>query len=104
MLGGGASSHVGSVTDKEPTGSINHVVANATRPSTVGLPKSAADEFGRFGITINTVAPGWIETEQRHRLSRGHGGSKTSEERQQFLLTQAMCQPGGWGGPARSPR
>ena len=55
--------HVGSATAKEPEGAIHHVVANGTRPSTIGLLKTVADEYAQFGVTVNTVAPGWIETQ-----------------------------------------
>lgn len=54
--------HVGSATAKEPQTNPPHAVANATRPSTVGLLKGVADEYARFGITVNTVAPGWVAT------------------------------------------
>jgi 3-oxoacyl-[acyl-carrier protein] reductase len=60
--GWGRYVHIGSATAKEPQNNPPHTVANATRPSTVGLLKSVADEYARFGITINTIAPGWIGT------------------------------------------
>jgi 3-oxoacyl-[acyl-carrier protein] reductase len=54
--------HIGSATTTEPQNKPPHTVADATWPSTVGLLKSVADEYARFGITINTVAPRWIAT------------------------------------------
>jgi NAD(P)-dependent dehydrogenase (short-subunit alcohol dehydrogenase family) len=39
------------------------VVANGTRPSTIGLLKTVADEYAQFGVTVKTVAPGRIETQ-----------------------------------------
>jgi len=62
-VGWGRYVHIGSATAKEPVGAIHHSIANATRPSTIGLLKTVADEYARFGITVNTVAPGWILTE-----------------------------------------
>jgi NAD(P)-dependent dehydrogenase (short-subunit alcohol dehydrogenase family) len=35
-------------------------------------PASVADEYARFGITINTVAPGWIATEKQSGYLTGH--------------------------------
>ncbi len=59
----GKSAHIGSATAKGPVGLIHHAIADATRPSTIGLLKTAADEYAKYGITINTVAPGWILTD-----------------------------------------
>lgn len=68
--GWGRFVHIGSATAKEPTGSIHHVVANATRPSTIGLLKTVADEYSRYGITVNTVAPGGSRPTTRSITSR----------------------------------
>lgn len=97
--GWGRFVHVGSATAKEPTGEIHHVVANATRPSTVGLLKTVADEYARFGITVNTVAPGWIETENAMRYMRDNVGATTEEERRQFMLDKAGVPAGRMGIP-----
>jgi 3-oxoacyl-[acyl-carrier protein] reductase len=40
------------------------MLANTTRASAVGFNKSLANELGSFGITVNTVATGWIGTER----------------------------------------
>src|ERR1700676_132059 len=61
--GWGRFVHIGSGTAKEPAGNIHHAVANTSRPSTIGLLKTVSDEYARYGITVNTVAPGWIETD-----------------------------------------
>jgi 3-oxoacyl-[acyl-carrier protein] reductase len=67
--GWGRFVHVGSATAKEPEGAIHHVVANGTRPSTIGLLKTVADEYAQYGVTVNTVAPGWIAVRVRRDLS-----------------------------------
>jgi 3-oxoacyl-[acyl-carrier protein] reductase len=97
--GWGRFVHIGSATAKEPTGSINHVVANATRPSTVGLLKTVADEYARYGITINTVAPGWIETENAIGYLTDHVGASTEQQRREFMLNQAHVPAGRMGRP-----
>ena len=35
----------------------------AAKGAMLGLTRSWANELGPFGITVNTVAPGWIATE-----------------------------------------
>jgi 3-oxoacyl-[acyl-carrier protein] reductase len=79
--GWGRFVHIGSGAAKEPAGLIHHAVANATRPSTVGLLKTVSDEYARFGITVNTVAPGWILTENAVEYTSRHLGLYTDEER-----------------------
>lgn len=54
---------VGSAAAKEPAGNIDHMLANATRPAGVGFVKTLSDEVAKYGITCNTVAPGWIGTD-----------------------------------------
>jgi 3-oxoacyl-[acyl-carrier protein] reductase len=98
--GWGRFVHVGSATAKEPVGHIHHVVANATRPSTIGLLKTVSDEYARHGITVNTVAPGWIETENAKRYMRDNVGATTEDERRQFMLDQAAVPAARMGQPA----
>ena len=57
---------VGSATAKEPVGNIHHVLAKTTRPAAVGFIKTLSDEVARYGITCNTVAPGWIGTDNMY--------------------------------------
>ena len=97
--GWGRFVHIGSGTAKEPTGSINHAVANATRPSTVGMLKTVSDEYARYGITVNTVAPGWIETQNAIDYISNHVGAKTEDERREFMLGHARVPAGRMGRP-----
>lgn len=87
--GWGRYVHVGSATAKEPQGSIHHVIANATRPSTVGLLKTVADEYAQYGITVNTVAPGWIETQNARDYLDKNVGLTTEEERRTWMKQHA---------------
>jgi 3-oxoacyl-[acyl-carrier protein] reductase len=81
--------HIGSATAKEPVGHIHHVIANATRPSTIGLLKTVSDEYARDGITVNTVAPGWIATENAYQYLEQNLGITTDEGRRDFMITTA---------------
>src|SRR5689334_20376555 len=51
-----------SVTVKQPVDAL--VMSNAVRAAVVGLIKSLSNEFGKEGITVNNVAPGYTATER----------------------------------------
>jgi 3-oxoacyl-[acyl-carrier protein] reductase len=55
--------HIGSGTAKEPEYRFPHAVANVARPATSGFLKTLSAEVAADGVTVNTVAPGWIHTE-----------------------------------------
>ena len=86
--GWGRYVHIGSATAKEPEGSIHHVIANATRPSTIGLLKTVADEYAQFGITVNTVAPGWIATQNAFDYLEKHLGLTTDSQQRDWMREQ----------------
>jgi 3-oxoacyl-[acyl-carrier protein] reductase len=43
----------------------------ATKASLIGFTKSLAREVGRVGITVNAIAPGFVDTEMTHGLEPG---------------------------------
>lgn len=98
--GWGRYVHIGSATAKEPQNTPPHTVANGTRPSTVGLLKSVADEYARFGITINTIAPGWIATKTTNWYLSTHEGLTEEADRRAWLIEQAGVPAGRAGDPA----
>jgi 3-oxoacyl-[acyl-carrier protein] reductase len=97
--GWGRFVHIGSATAKEPAGNIHHAVANTSRPSTVGLLKTVSDEYARYGITVNTVAPGWIETANSIAYLEKNLGAGTEEERRDFMLGEARVPAARMGKP-----
>jgi len=54
--------NIESSTVKEPADNL--ALSNAVRPGVVGWAKSLSRELGPDGITINTIAPGRIDTER----------------------------------------
>ncbi len=92
--------HIGSATAKEPQNKPPHTVANGTRPSTVGLLKSVADECPRDGVTINTVAPGWIATKTTTWYLSTHEGLNDPADQREWLINQAGVPAGRAGKPA----
>lgn len=51
-----------SMSVKQPI--VNLVLSNSVRAATVGLTKSLALELGKFGIRVNSILPGWTQTER----------------------------------------
>jgi len=98
--GWGRFVHIGSATAKEPQFRPPHTVANGTRPSTVGLLKSVSDEYARYGITINTIAPGWIGTRTTTWYLEEHEGLTDAEEQRTWMIEQAGVPAGRLGTPA----
>lgn len=56
-----------SVTVKQPVEAL--VMSNAVRAAVVGLVKSLSNEFGKDGILVNNVAPGYTATERLKELA-----------------------------------
>src|SRR5262249_34369130 len=74
----------------------------------VGLTKTLAKEFGRFDVTVNAVAFGYIQTRLTRPLSEGEAGEIEGQGRKGKIGVQggriaAMNQmiPRGPGGPRR---
>jgi 3-oxoacyl-[acyl-carrier protein] reductase len=64
------------------TGYSGLSVYAATKASMLGFTRSLAREVGRLGITVNAVAPGFLETDMTHGLS--------DEQRQQVMRRSAL--------------
>ena len=56
-----------SVTVKQPVAEL--IMSNAVRAAVVGLVKSLSNEFGKDGILVNNVAPGYTATERLQELA-----------------------------------
>ena len=69
-----------SITTKQPVADL--VLSNAVRASVVGLVKSLANEFGKDGILVNNVGPGYTATDRLKDLavSRSKALGKTQQE------------------------
>ena len=57
-----------SITTKQPVTDL--VLSNAVRTSVVGLVKSLANEFGKDGILVNNVGPGFTATDRLKQLAK----------------------------------
>jgi 3-oxoacyl-[acyl-carrier protein] reductase len=69
-----------SITRKQPVTDL--VLSNAARAAVVGLVKSLANEFGKDGILVNNVGPGFTATDRLKELAKARASSsgKTEQE------------------------
>jgi 3-oxoacyl-[acyl-carrier protein] reductase len=69
-----------SISVKQPVSDL--VLSNAVRTAVVGLVKSLSNEFGKDGITVNNVAPGYTATDRLKELARARSAAsgKTEDE------------------------
>jgi 3-oxoacyl-[acyl-carrier protein] reductase len=69
-----------SITTKQPVADL--VQSNAVRAAVVGLVKSLANEFGKDGILVNNVGPGFTATDRLKELAKTRSSnSGTSQEK-----------------------
>jgi 3-oxoacyl-[acyl-carrier protein] reductase len=71
-----------SITTKQPVADL--VLSNAVRAAVVGLVKSLANEFGKDGILVNNVGPGFTVTERLKELARTRAAGSGKSEREFF--------------------
>jgi 3-oxoacyl-[acyl-carrier protein] reductase len=71
-----------SITTKQPVPDL--VLSNAVRAAVVGLVKSLANEFGKDGILVNNVGPGYTATDRLKELAKAR--SIASGKSQQEVL------------------
>ena len=71
-----------SVTTKQPVADL--VLSNAVRAAVVGLVKSLANEFGKDGILVNNVGPGFTATDRLKELAKSRSVATGKSEREIF--------------------
>ncbi|HEV3306711.1 MAG TPA: SDR family oxidoreductase [Candidatus Sulfotelmatobacter sp.] len=71
-----------SITTKQPVADL--VLSNAVRAAVVGLVKSLANEFGKDGILVNNVGPGFTATDRLKELAVARSSASGKSEREIF--------------------
>lgn len=69
-------------------GYSGNAVYSATKSFVIGYTKACAKEFGRYGITVNAVAPGFVETDLTSNSSE-----KIREEMLSHISLGRFAQP-----------
>ena len=71
-----------SITTKQPVADL--VYSNAVRAAVVGLVKSLANEFGKDGILVNNVGPGFTATDRLKELAKTRSAALHKSEKEIF--------------------
>jgi len=71
-----------SITTKQPVSDL--VLSNAVRAAVVGLVKSLANEFGKDGILVNNVGPGFTATNRLKELAKTRAAASGKSEQEIF--------------------
>lgn len=71
-----------SITTKQPVADL--VLSNAVRAAVVGLVKSLANEFGKDGILVNNVGPGYTATDRLKELAKARSAASGKSEKEIF--------------------
>jgi 3-oxoacyl-[acyl-carrier protein] reductase len=71
-----------SITTKQPVPDL--VLSNAVRAGVVGLVKSLSNEFGKDGILVNNVGPGYTATDRLKELARARSSTSGKPESEIF--------------------
>jgi 3-oxoacyl-[acyl-carrier protein] reductase len=96
--GGGAIVNVSSTAGDSPVPGLS--VYGMTKAGVNQLTRVAAKEFGPFGIRVNTVVPGWIDTPINSKTYRDDAGDVDEAMRATVLEQMRALSPLGLTGEA----
>lgn len=71
-----------SITTKQPVADL--VLSNAVRAGVMGLVRSLANEFGKDGILVNNVGPGFTATDRLKQLAATRSASSGKSQQNIF--------------------
>ncbi len=86
-----------SITTKQPVADL--VLSNAVRTAVVGLVRSLANEFGKDGILVNNVGPGYTATERLKQLAKTRSANSGKSEDEIFAAWAVDSPLGRIGDP-----
>jgi len=88
---------VTSYSVKQPI--ANLLLSNSIRSATIGLTKSLALELGKEGIRVNSILPGWTETERVTELMTARATANKSTVEEETRKQSAESPFGRMGQP-----
>ena len=82
--GRGRIVNITSSTVKEPDPGL--LLSNTYRPGVIGWAKTLSQHEGPHGITVNSIAPGFIDTERMKRLYAGGGNAERARREDEATI------------------
>jgi 3-oxoacyl-[acyl-carrier protein] reductase len=74
-------------------------MSNAIRPAIIGWGKSVANEVAKYGVTVNAIAPGRIQTSRVDQIDKGAAGRTGKTQDQIRAEAMARIPAGRYGTP-----
>jgi 3-oxoacyl-[acyl-carrier protein] reductase len=81
-----------SFTAKQPADDL--AISSTLRPGIMGLAKILANQYGKKGILVNSVAPGFILTSRQREISESRA-KKVGMSTEHYIEEQAAGMPAG---------
>ena len=91
-----------SITTKQPVTDL--VLSNAVRAAVVGLVKSLANEFGKDGILVNNVGPGFTATDRLKELAKARSAASEKASRKLSMHGPPTLRSSVSASPVKWPR
>jgi 3-oxoacyl-[acyl-carrier protein] reductase len=95
--GRGRIINMSSTSVKQPIEGL--ILSNAIRAGVIGLAKTLSVELAPHGITVNSIAPGRIDTERIRQLDRSRAQAQGITEEQARQANLAQIPLGRYGSP-----
>jgi 3-oxoacyl-[acyl-carrier protein] reductase len=89
--------HLGSLTIKQPY--ENLMLSNSIRAAVLGLAKTQSNELAKYGILVNMVSPGIIETDRVVQLMESRAKRNSTTAREEYALAEKKVPLGRVGQP-----
>lgn len=86
-----------SLAAKQPIDDL--LISSTLRPGILGLSKVLATQYGRYGVTVNTVCPGYVLTKRMEDLGRVRSKERNITMEQYLTESAAAIPTGRLGRP-----
>ncbi|MFA5493524.1 MAG: SDR family oxidoreductase [Porticoccaceae bacterium] len=72
---------------------FHYALANTNRPAALGLSRTVADELGPYGITVNTIPPGFIDTGENYEAFFRGCAEREGQDYETFMANELKRIP-----------
>lgn len=89
--------NMASISAKQPIDTL--ILSNTARAGVLGFSKTLSNQLAPFGITVNSVCPGYIKTERMEDLGRAFADSGKGSTKDFFINIEKAIPMGRFGFP-----